>query len=88
MKGATNLPDVDKFSGKSDPYAIVSFQGKNMYGLNIVLLVRLLQCCVRNTKTSSMTALSVFSSQRQCQRVDVNELKPVHGTSQLADLFN
>ena len=30
VKGATNLPDVDKFSGKSDPYAIVSFQGRNI----------------------------------------------------------
>lgn len=28
VKGATNLPDVDTFSGKSDPYATVSFQGK------------------------------------------------------------
>lgn len=27
VKGATNLPDVDKFSGKSDPYALVSFKG-------------------------------------------------------------
>lgn len=28
VKGATNLPDVDTFSGKSDPYATVSFQGQ------------------------------------------------------------
>lgn len=28
VKGATNLPDVDRFSGKSDPYAVVSFRGK------------------------------------------------------------
>ena len=30
VTGATNLPDVDKFSGKSDPYAVVSFQGENI----------------------------------------------------------
>ena len=28
VKSASNLPDVDKFSGKSDPYVVVSFQGK------------------------------------------------------------
>ncbi|XP_015759468.1 PREDICTED: myoferlin-like [Acropora digitifera] len=28
VTGATNLPDVDKFSGKSDPYAVVRFQGQ------------------------------------------------------------
>ena len=27
VKGATNLPDVDKFSGKTDAYAVVTFQG-------------------------------------------------------------
>lgn len=27
VKGATNLPDVDRLSGKSDPYAVVSFRG-------------------------------------------------------------
>lgn len=31
VKGATNLPNVDKFRGKSDPYAVVSFQGENTY---------------------------------------------------------
>lgn len=30
VTGATNLPDVDKFSGKSDPYAVVRFQGENI----------------------------------------------------------
>ena len=33
VKGATNLPDVDTFSGKSDPYATVSFQGKFLVGV-------------------------------------------------------
>ena len=28
VKSASNLPDVDKFSGKSDPYVVVGFQGK------------------------------------------------------------
>lgn len=28
VNNASNLPNVDKFSGKSDPYVIVSFQGK------------------------------------------------------------
>ncbi|KAK3706775.1 hypothetical protein QZH41_015339 [Actinostola sp. cb2023] len=27
VKGATNLPDVDRLGGKSDPYAVVSFRG-------------------------------------------------------------
>ena len=34
IKSASNLPDVDKFSGKSDPYVVVSFQGETWVRLN------------------------------------------------------
>lgn len=34
VKSASNLPDVDKFSGKSDPYVVVSFQGETWVRLN------------------------------------------------------
>lgn len=45
VKGATNLPDVDTFSGKSDPYATVSFQGKFLVGVtNASFVVGCLQC--------------------------------------------
>jgi len=30
VKSATNLPDVDKLGGKSDPYVVVSFRGKSV----------------------------------------------------------
>ena len=44
MKTASNLPDVDRLGGKSDPYAIVSFQGK----ITFSFFLKCMQFCTRD----------------------------------------
>ena len=37
VKGARCLYDVDRFSGKSDPYVGITFQGKNNFSLFVII---------------------------------------------------
>lgn len=60
VKGATNLPDVDKFSGKSDPYAIVSFQGESI-GLNNVLLLLFVVLCSKDVLYVNIESFNLIS---------------------------
>lgn len=60
MKSAKKLPNVERFRGKSDPLAILTFQGESVKVNSTILILinRLKPCCWSDTLNTIHPALN------------------------------